>query len=110
MRNKSIKWIDIDRTFNLKIVHSDAPECSGLQSIKETSVVYVPRFLRRNAAEFGKMCMSDNIRNKGIFENKIAKIAQNLPKFDILRKMTLTLHNGNVFANSYKKVRRFYNV
>ena len=28
--------------------------------------------------------MSDNIRNKAIFEMKIANIAQNLPKFDIL--------------------------
>ena len=33
---------------------------------------------------FEKKCMSDNIRNKTIFEIKIAKIAQNLPKFDIL--------------------------
>ena len=31
-----------------------------------------------------KNCMSDNIRNNAIFEIKIAKIAQNLPKFDIL--------------------------
>ena len=28
--------------------------------------------------------MSENIRNKAIFGIKIAKIAQNLPKFDIL--------------------------
>ena len=46
--------------------------------------------------------MSDNIRNKAIFEIKIAKIAQNLPKFDILQYLTLTLHNGNVFANTTK--------
>ena len=29
--------------------------------------------------------MSDDIRNKAIFEIKIAKIAQNLPKIDILQ-------------------------
>ena len=82
-QNKSIKLIDIDRTFNLKThPHSDDPECSGLQSINDTSVVYVPHFLCRNAAEFEKKkCMSDNIRNKAIFEIKIAKIAQNLPKW-----------------------------
>ena len=43
------------------------------------------RCCSRNAAEFGKKTMSDNIRNKAIFEIKIAKIAQNLPKIDILQ-------------------------
>ena len=90
MRNKSIKWIEIDRTSNLKTrPHSDAPECSGLQSTRDTSVVYMPHFQRlphRIAAEFAKKkCKSDNIRNKDIFEIKIAKIAQNLPKFEILQ-------------------------
>ena len=47
-----------------------------------------------------KKSMSDNIRKKAIFENKIAKIAQNLPKFDIFAYFTLTLHNVNVFANT----------
>ena len=32
-----------------------------------------------------KKSMSDNIRNKAIFEIKIAKIAQNQPKIDILQ-------------------------
>ena len=30
--------------------------------------------------------MSDNIRNKTIFENKIAKMAKKLPKSNILKK------------------------
>ena len=66
-------------------LHSDDPECSGLQSIKDNGVVYAPHSLRRNAAEFGKKCMSDNIKSKAIFEIKIAKITQNLPKIDILQ-------------------------
>ena len=49
-----------------------------------------------------KNSMSDNIRNKAIFEIKIAKIAQNLPKIDILLNLTLMLHNGNVFAHTTK--------
>ena len=89
MRNKFIKCIDIDRTFNLKTrPNSDAPECSSLHSIKDTSVVYMPhsqRLSHRITAEFAKKCMSNNIRNKGTFEIKIAKIAQNLQKFDILQ-------------------------
>ena len=50
-----------------------------------------------------EFCMSDNTRNKTIFKTKFAKIAQKLPKFDILKKMTQTLHNMNVFANTTKK-------
>ena len=50
-----------------------------------------------------EFCISDNIRNKTIFKTKIAKIAQKLPKCDILKKkMTLTLHNENVLANATK--------
>ena len=33
-----------------------------------------------------EFCMSDNIRNKTIFETKIAKIAKKLPKSNILKK------------------------
>ena len=43
-----------------------------------------------------------HIRNKAILEIKIAKIAQNLPKFDIFANLTLTLHNVNVFAHTTK--------
>ena len=52
-KTNSIKWIDIERTFSLKTrPHSDDPECSGLQSIKDTGVVYVSH--SRDAAEFEK--------------------------------------------------------
>ena len=44
--------------------------------------------------------MSDNIRKK--IKSKIAKIAQKQPKFEFLKKITLRLHNGNVFANTTK--------
>ena len=52
--------------------------------------------------------MSDNIRNKAIFEIKIAKIAQNLPKIDILQiwpwrctmgMFLLTLQKNPVFLS-----------
>ena len=76
-------------TFNLKTrPHSDAPECRGLQSIKDTSVVNMPHFQRlphRIAAEVAKNCMSDNMRNKTNFKIEIAKITKNLSKFDILQ-------------------------
>ena len=49
------------------------------------------RCCSRNAAEFEKKSMSDNIRNKAIFEIKIAKIAQNLPKIDILQIWRCTM-------------------
>ena len=63
----------------------------------------MPRFQlvpHRITAEFAKKCMIDNIRNKAIFE---IKIAQNLPKLDILQNLILTLHNRNVFASTTKK-------
>ena len=45
--------------------------------------------------------MGDNIENKALSEIKIAKLAQKLPNYDILKN--LTLHIGNVFANTTKR-------
>ena len=49
-----------------------------------------------------EFCMSDNIRNKTIFETKIAKIAKKTTKISHFEKITPTLHNGDVFANTTK--------
>ena len=49
-----------------------------------------------------EFCMSDNIRKNTIFETKIAKIAKKRPKSNNLKKLTRTLHNGDVFANTTK--------
>ena len=55
----------------------------------------------RNAAEFGRKCMSDSIRNKAIFEIKIAKL------FKTYQKLTFCQFDSNVaqwecFAHSTK--------
>ena len=69
-------------------------KCWGLHYIQDTNVVYIPRFQRlphKIATEFAKKkCMSDNIRNKAIFEIKIAKIAQ---KRCTMGMFLLTLQN-----------------
>ena len=48
-----------------------------------------------------EFCMSDNIRNKKIFETKIAKIAKKYQNLTFWKNDS-NVHNGNVFANTTK--------
>ena len=47
-----------------------------------------------------KFCMADNIKIWPFLKIKIAKIAQKNTRILLLAKLTLTLHNKNVFANT----------
>ena len=54
------------------------------------------------AIKWMEFCMSDNIRNKTIFEAKIAKIAKKNYQNLTFWRMTPTLYNEDVFANTTK--------
>ena len=47
--------------------------------------------------------MNDNIRNKAIFKTKLQKKCLKTTKIWHFEKITVTLHNWNVFATTTKK-------